>query len=520
MRKSSLLLGCALAGSLATAAIPQDAAAQDFEYKGYILSDFRFTVPGQDMPADVDSVRFDRLDNTVRFTGSFMWESVDVVADLSMTFSGQSDVYELYTLRKREDVDPFYFESEALFIRISDFIVDGLDIRLGRQIVDWGSADRFNPTSTINSLDLEDYQDFGRRIANEMLMVTYAPDWEVEGEDTPIFSEFQFQVVWVPRFRSGMIPESSEYIFGGPDQFRRFAKSQTLQNLIDLQELYVKYKGTILYNVNVEEPSSAIENSQVGMRLSFSLLGVDLGFMAYYGYDHNMQPADVKVNAVSTYAPLSDAVNANIHLIGGTDEERQGLMNLMNSFGASGISTLTAYTDVTVKYPRVWVAGMEFATSLDFMGGVGLWGELTFTMHDDVAVNIDVNGTMLHDNEVDKGFFVKAVLGWDNTFTKWFYMNMQYIYGFVDEFGANDLGHYLMLNGDFKAFNEQMLFRLSVVMHLTEPSAIIMPSFSFKFWQGAELIVGALIHAGEDDSTFGNRVTGPNYVFMQAKYSF
>jgi hypothetical protein len=90
----------------------------------------------------------------------------------------------------------------------------------------------------------------------------------------------------------------------------------------------------------------------------------------------------------------------------------------------------------------------------------------------------------------------------------------------VDEFGANDLGHYLMLNGDFKAFNEQMLFRLSVVMHLTEPSAIIMPSFSFKFWQGAELIVGALIHAGEDDSTFGNRVTGPNYVFMQAKYSF
>lgn len=525
MRKSSLLLGCALAAGLSTVALSTSADAQEFNYKGYILSDLRLTLPGQDMPSYVndkkyDEVRFYRTDNTVKFTGSFTWDKVDVVADLSLVFSGRSDVYELETLRTRKTVDPYYFESDALYIRISDFIFDGLDIRVGRQIIDWGSADRFNPTSVINGLDLEDYQDFGHRVANEMINITFAPDWEVEGEDTPIFSDFQVQVVWVPTFRSNLVPESSEYVFGGPDQFRRFAKSDFLNSLVDLQEVFQNYSGKIIYHVTVDEPDDAIENSQVGLRIGFSLLGVDLDFYAYHGYDHNMQPRTVNVNAVSTDPDVSNAIKQNIGLVGGTTEQRQYLIELMESFGVDGISTLTANTDVTVSYPEVWVAGFDFATSLDFMGGVGFWGELAFTIHDDVTIDLNINNNTFKDVQNEKGFFVKAVVGIDNTFTKWFYMNMQYIYGFVDEFGANDLEHYLMWNGDFKAFNEQMLFRLSLVWCISDPSAMLVPSFSFKFWPNTELALGALIHLGDDDTTFGNRVTGPNYLYFQAKYNF
>lgn len=520
MRKSSLLIACALAAGISATSI-NSAQAQEFSYKGFIFSDLHMTVPGTDRPDDVDPVRFDRMDNTLKVTGSFTQGSVDVVADLSLTYSGKSNVYQLDTLRSRSDVDPFYFESEALYIRISDFIVDGLDLRVGRQIIDWGSADRFNPTSVINGLDLEDYQDFGRRVANEMINITYVPGWEVEGDgDTPIFSEFQAQLIWVPRFRSGLVPESSEYVFGGPDQFRRFAKSKILSNLVDLQELYVKYHGSILYDVKVHEPSDAIENSQVGLRIGFSLLGVDLNFYGYYGYDHNMQPRTVNVNAVSTDPAVSSAVDANIHLVAGDEQQRANLMDLMESFGYDGISTLTAYTDVTVEYPHIWVAGFDFATSLDALGGLGLWGELAFYIHDDVQIDLDINGTKMKENQADKGFFVKAVVGIDNSFTKWLYVNMQYIYGFVDEFGKNDLEHYLMFNADLKAFNEQMLFRLSLVWCMSDPSAMLVPTFSFKFWPNTELALGALLHLGDDDSTFGNRVTGPNYLFLQAKYSF
>ena len=515
MKKSPFILGCMLASCIASAAF-----AQDFSYKGSLTSDLRLTFPGQDMPGDVDKVRFDRSDNTFRLTGAFTYEQVNVVADASITYSGRSDVYELQTLQRRSAVDPFYFESEALYIQIKDFIVDGFDLKVGRQIVEWGSADRFNPTSVINSLDLEDPQDFGRRVANEMINITFAPDWEIEGEDTPVFSDFQFQLVFVPTFRSSLVPYSSEYAFGGPDQFRRFAKSEVLNNLIDLQELFVKYHGAILYNVKVEEPSDSIENSQVGLHMGFSLYGIDFGFMAYYGFDHNVQPRDVNVHATATDRDVSAAIDAEIGNVFGTEQERQNLMNLMDAFSYDGISTVTADTDVTVIYPHVWVVGADFATSLDFIGGVGLWGEFTVTFHDDVPIYLDINGAKQTDYQVKKGYFFKAVVGLDNSFTKWLYVNTQYIYGFVDEFGDNDVEHYWMINADFKALNEQMLFRLSIVMNLLDPSAIIMPSLSFKLWPGTEMVLGALIHAGKDDSTFGNRTVGPNYAFFQAKYSF
>lgn len=505
---------------MALMGLASTAVAQEFSYKGLISSDLRMTVPGQDKPDDVKSVAFDRSDNTFKFTGGFTWESIDAVADLSLTYSGRSEVNKMKSLQYRSHVDPFYFESDAMYIRISDFIFDGLDIRLGRQIVEWGSADKFNPTSVINGLDLEDPQDFGKRVANEMISLTYAPSWDVEGENGTIFGEFQFQVVWVPMFRSGLVPYSSEYAFGEPNQFRRFVKSTTLHNLVDLQELFLEYGGKILYDVNVNEPDFDIANSQVGMRVGFTLLGIDLSFMGYYGFDHNLQPNKVVVNAVSSNADITTAIDENIKYIAGTDAERQTLMDLMRNFSYDGISTLTGYTDVELVYPRVWVVGMDFATSLDFMGGVGLWGELTVTIHDDVPIHLDINGTKFSEYQVKKGVFVKGVLGIDNSFTKWFYLNAQYIYGFVDEFGANDLGHYLMLNGDFKLINEQMLVRISAVMQLTDPSAILMPSFSFKFWPGTELIAGALLHLGKKSSTFGNRTVGANYVFLQAKYAF
>lgn len=510
------LLGCFLGAGLSTVA-----AAQEFNYKGYILSDLRLTVGGQDRPSDVAPVMFDRSDNTVRFTGSFTWGKVDAVADLSVTYSGNSDVSELKTLQSRNAVDPFYFESEALYIRINDFIVDGLDIKLGRQIIDWGSADRFNPTSVINGLDLEDYQDFGRRVANEMVNITYAPSWSIDGEDYTIFGDFQIQFVWVPKFKSGLVPQSSAYAFSEPNEFRRFVKSQTLYNLVDLQELFLDYNGSILYDVQVVEPDFNIKNSQLALRVGFTFMGVDLDFMAYHGYDHNMQPNTVNVNAVSTKENVSKAIDTYIHLVAGNDEERGRLMNIMQAFGEEDqLKYLTGYTDVNVVYPEVWVIGADFATSLDWLGGVGLWGEFSFTFHDDVPIFIDINGNAFNEMQVDKGWFFKAVVGWDNTFTKWFYINMQYIYGFVDEFGDNDLEHYLMVNTDFKMLNEQMLLRLSLVMNLIDPSAIFMPSLTFGFWQGASLVAGGLFHFGEDSSTFGNRTTGPNYIFLQAKYSF
>ncbi|MGI5828563.1 MAG: hypothetical protein ACOX8U_00110 [Bradymonadia bacterium] len=507
--------------ALSTLFIPSLLSAQEFSYKGSISTDLRFTIPGNDRPKDVAGFRFDRSDNSVKFTGMFTWGNVDAVADAQLTYSGRSKVNEMRTLQYRDHVDPFYIESDALYLRINDFILDGLDIRAGRQTIDWGSADAFNPTSVISPLDLEDPMDFGRKVANEMISLTYSPGWSVDGENTPIFDELQLQLVWVPLFRSAMVPYSSEYAFSEPNQFRRFAHSKTLHKLVDIQELFLDYGGEVLYNVRVNEPSDSMANSQVGARLSFSLLGVDLSFMGYYGFDHNVQPSTVNVNAVSTLSDVNDALKYYLPYVAGTDSELEQLKGILTNFGNEGkVRSLTGYTDVNLVYPRVWVVGMDMATSLDFLWGTGLWAEVAVTIHDDVKLDVDINGTTINEKQVKKGHFWKAAVGIDNSVTKWLYFNIQYLHGFVDEFGASNLGNYLVAGADIKFFNEQMLLRIFSILQLTEPSAILYPALSFRFWPGTEIAAGALLHFGSNDSKFGNRVVGPNFVYLQGKYSF
>ena len=60
--------------------------------------------------------------------------------------------------------------------------------------------------------------------------------------------------------------------------------------------------------------------------------------------------------------------------------------------------------------------------------------------------------------------FPKLTVGMDYTFTKWLYANVQYLYGFVDEFGIDFLHSYLVGDLDFKPFGESYLLRLAGVV--------------------------------------------------------
>ena len=478
------------------------------DYRGVVQTDLRVAVPGNDAPADAADYRIERLDNLARLTAMLSWANVDALVDLAVVFSGRSEVDTFDSLRSRQAVDAYYFESEGIYLQIIDFIAEGFDLRIGRQIVDWGTADRFNPTSVINAFDLEDPIDFGRRVANEMISLTYHPGWIIEGEVTPILDEVHLQLVVVPLFRSALIPDSALHAFSEPDQFRRFVRADLLKNLVDVQKAFLAKGGDVVYNVRVQQPEEVIENAQVGARLGFSLFGVDFGLMAYHGFDHNVQPKNVRVSAIyeGTLFPLPDL------------NDLETVMEMMNRFPT--LAGLVGYTDVDLIYPRVSVLGADFSASLDALGGIGIWGEFAMTFHDGVYLDITINDQVFRETQVERGWFWKLTAGLDYTFTKWWYMNVQYLHGFVDEFGTAELGDYIVAGSDFKTFNEQVLIRLFGMINLQDTSFIAFPSLSFKFWQATELVAGALLHGGDRDSKFGNRTAGPNIVFMQGRYSF
>ncbi len=80
---------------------------------------------------------------------------VKAVADVDFIFYGYSDVKDLDATLYRERVDPYYIESDAAYLDVYR-ILPHLDLRIGRQIVSWGSADKFNPTNNLNTLDFSD----------------------------------------------------------------------------------------------------------------------------------------------------------------------------------------------------------------------------------------------------------------------------------------------------------------------------------------------------------------------------
>ena len=485
-----------------------------FRYNGLIESDLRFAVPGKDGPEGVPDVRFIRSDNTARFTGKLDvgWD-VRGVADVQVIFTGRSAADTGPELILREAIDPLRFESDALFVEVLDLFTEGLDLRLGRQILQWGTGDQFNPTSNLNPLDLEDRIKFGERIANEMVVLSYTPPVSIEGEEVAILDEINITLAAVPYFRQAQLPSSALLAFSDRTQFNRLVDSPKLKPLLDQEASFLSQGGEVFYDIQVDTPDVTFENMQYGARLSWALVGMDMSVSYYHGF--NDLPRAERVYASDLHLPV---VPKTADLTG---------MDL------AGVSITN---DVHLSYARKDVIGADFSTSLDFLDGLGLWAEFAWTFHDDLyrftrtsAVYVPSSKgeallpgleNRILERELEEGGFWKLVAGMDYTIASWWYVNVQYLHGFPDEFGQAALKDYFVAGSDFKMFRDQMLLRLFAIVQVQDQSTVLYPQLTFGFWPNTELIAGALLYTGDADSKFGNRLTGANTVFVKGRLYF
>lgn len=81
------------------------------------------------------------------------------------------------------------------YVDLYGFLTPNLDLRVGRQRIAWGSADKINPTDNLNPDDLEDIWDFGRHLGTTSLLAQYYwGDATVSTVFTPGFTP----AVWPP----------------------------------------------------------------------------------------------------------------------------------------------------------------------------------------------------------------------------------------------------------------------------------------------------------------------------------
>jgi hypothetical protein len=509
----------------------------DIKFGGQIAADIRYRLGGEEIPPGNTPAPFPTQQKLLRYGFSrnenlikaqltlTLADRVKAVADVDFVWYGYSDVNDINSETLHERVDPYRLESQAAYVDVYK-ILPHLDLRIGRQVVVWGTADKFNPTNNLNTLDLSDPLLFGKALANQMIRLDYNP-WR----------DLIITAVLVPIFRPAQLPRTAPLAV---TQVQRPAPVQEddIRTTLGQFAMIANPKSVSVYTL-VPEP--AIENVQFGLRVAGRLLGQDLSISYYYGR------TGIPVPAWATNKP-------------------------------GGI------VEVGVTWPRVHVLGFDMAGNLEKLGGIGYWIEAGVFFPQQVNYGLynddPALGSSGHDpitfetingrHQIRPGSdrfarpvvvpstpFLKLTVGLDYSWNKYLYTNLQYVYGFIDEFGWGKqtyirpgegiggltrsearIGHYLVPGFDIKLFNDALLLRFFAAFKVpsiddqgsaTTPghetdnqkfTAVLFPQIAWAVWDATELSLGAFIFLGDSDTKFGDPAAGASEIFMKARFTY
>jgi hypothetical protein len=561
--------------ALALTAFAAPAGADvDFKLSGVIQSDIRYRLNGdpQDLnyPSQQQLLRygFSRNDNLIKVRMSLgVGTRVKAVADVDLVTYGFSDLHDLDSATLHERVDPYRLEAHAAYIDLYQ-VLPGLDLRIGRQTVVWGVADQFNPTSNLNTLDFSDPLLFGRALANNMVRADYNPkgDWV-------------FTAVWVPIFRPAELPRTAPLALLGTDRPPPIQEDGIRNQVYGLEQSYMVKQ----INLNTIQPEPSLSNSQYAIRAAGRLGGQDVSLSYYHG--------------------------------------RFGIPQLAYSTLHYATMNAQAFADVGVIWPKEDVIGGDIAGSIEKLFGLGYWiegavvfpGNIDYQVYSDAhtmtgnltEIRFTPDGKMLQytdllppcpqkagvpcgngwahsptgvrGNTVTTTPFFKLTIGADTTIKSKLYVNVQYLHGFIDEFGAgknfhalNDpsmaqfmtepyrmeqrIGDYLVAGAELHLASDRLNFRFFGVFKLPSLNlnpgpgegtfdefrgcsdmlynsgapgvacykftAVLFPQLIWSVWEGTEISIGSFIFLGDRTTKFGDPAAGASELFAKAKFSF
>ena len=424
------------------------------------------------------------------------------VVDARLRYYGLSDVSTLPQLSNRDKIDPFSVQLDQAYVGIRHVPFQWLDLKVGRMVQTWGSADTFNPIDNLNARDFFDPMDYARKVPNEMIEVDVYPS-----------SKISLSAVFVPVFKPSQLPPSATLGFALSRDSRgclSSAPAPPLRSKGDAQKLASLFSSIDPCSLNFADPevrtvmpTNGIADAQAALRAQFKIGGLDLGLSYYYG----RFTFPVAYTAVAHAAPSTT-------LPGKVD---------------------VSYVAETI-FPRMQVAGVDFSYSAPWFFDVGFVGELAVIFPEQIDFGLRVyqgNAKILElgSNNVPSQPFIKATLGFDYTFTRWLYVNAMYVRGFFDEF--NDLygiHNYVVAAAELKFRNDALILRLAGVMNLDDLSNVANPQLTWVIIPGVEAIAGAFLFGGStipkdpldygSRAKFGQKAAGRSQAFLKARFTF
>ncbi len=447
--------------------------------------------------AGINTAKAQENDNKLKLSGELLsdqrfllkndndwaWNENRVTLKLNKKITGNSKFYSevwlrnlglpkinsSYDLYNKGIIDPYNMEVREAYVQLFGVLSKNLDIKIGRQRIVWGTADKLNPTDNLNPYDMEDVLDFGRHRGSDAISFDYYFN-----------SEFSLQGAFIPFFQPANMPVG---IFANAlNPTMEMPQGMTLMGMSD-QINMPKY--------NLGESSTA------GMKFKGFAAGFDFSLSYLWGRD------GMPISTYNTFMPVDTLgginINTNLefyrtHIIGA---------DLAGSIGGVG----------------VWAEAAAFIPDND----VNMTTDLSALF----PAGTPQQMTMIDTTILKKEAYVKFVVGADYNFADGSYLNFQYMHGFMTERGNDNLNDYFFLRYQMKFFDDKLKFTpigggfiVSDREDVKNNYAIIYaPELSYMATDNAEITLSTAIFEGKGENMFAN-LTDYNMFMFKLKYSF
>ncbi len=431
-------------------------AQSDLSINGYIQTDNRVRL---------DNGQFTWNENrlNLKFEGAPS-DKYHFFSEVRLRGYGFPDVNNTFDLQMQEK-DKVYnwgLEFREAYLDLYQFGLNDLDIRIGRQIIVWGTADKINPTNNISPDDLEDIFNFGEQLGTNAIKADY------------YWNDVTLTGVFVPVFTPATLP------FGNYSQ--AFVPAFNVPPGMSIRNISDK--------ITLPETKLS-ETSQFAFKAATNLFDYDLSLSYYNGRDDFPLADETVITPVDTL---------------GTTDIQSGMI-----------------------YPKMQVIGADFSGSIF---DIGVWGEGALFLPDKVDMNTYIQ-TPFGLNRINKSIaldddpYFKYVVGFDYTFSNSWYVNTQFIHGFIHERGNDNLNDYIAFRIEKKFFNDKLkVVPIGGVITVTDWDDLDKnygiagnPEITYYPTDNIEMKTGAFILYGEGDNMF-SRIQDQDELYVKAKVSF
>lgn len=350
-------------------------------------------------------------------------------------------------------------------VDIYGLIYERLDLRLGKQRIAWGTADRFNPTDNLNPDDLSDFLDFGQKV----------PSWAVRADLYIIEDRLKITGVWLPGPVPILLP-----------RFATVPSTSPLQEAMQGDRLAPVMEMTTS-PVQVGLPPFDLLHSMQAIKAAGSLFDVDWSLSYFHGYD------DV---------PIEQTIEVTL----------------------SSLQQLQL--DATVTLPEIDVIGVDFASELF---SIGWWMEAAIFFPEERTVEVTIptaDGTATREATIlTSDPYTKLTAGLDYTLSWGTYINLQYVHGLFAERGGA-LHDYFVVGGQHDFLNGELKLTVGAMFE-TDGFDQVADNFGVSLsaelvWEpydNIDLSVGHVLLAGRGEALFAQMDDG-DQTYIKAKVSF